>query len=144
MQVLNTAKHKPVKCRQRFVLPNHPSGSRYCPNCKHYAIVESDGSCQCCLSIIPNKKQFTKLRVFDKILRSCSNPIDEWIADPCNPDLEFGWSIRIGIINYFVPVRYLAEYRELPNLESEDKEERFLNNVKKECTVLGRYIHAIK
>ena len=144
MQVINAEKHLVGKCTQKFVLPNHPSGAKYCPNCKHYSLVELDGSCQCCRLKIPNKKQYSQLRVFDKILRACSGSIDEWIADPSNPDLDFGWSIRIGIINYFVPVRYLAEYRELPNLESEDKEERFLNNVKKECTVLGRYIHAIK
>lgn len=92
----------------------------------------------------PNKKQLSNIKVFDKILFSCGGAIDEWMADPCNPDLNFAWPIRIGIINYFVPVRYLAEYRELPNLEGENKEERFLNNVKKECSVLGRYMHAIK
>lgn len=141
MQVLNESIGK---CRNRKVGPRHPSKSKFCPNCNHYSLVDINGLCQCCNIKIPNKKQLTELKTFDKILHACSLPIDEWIADPCNTDLNFGWSVRIGIINFFVPVRYLAEYRELPNLEGENKDRLFLENVKKECTVLGRYIHAIK
>lgn len=141
MQVLEKTK---AKCRHRIVGPRHPSKSKFCPNCKHYSLVDIQGFCLCCGIKIPNKKQLTQLKTFDKILSACSESIDSWIADPCPFDLNFGWSVRIGIINYFVPVRYLAEYRELPNLEGEDKDHLFLENVKKECTVLGRYIHAIK
>ena len=141
MQVLEQSKNK---CRWQIVGPRHPSKSKFCPFCKHYSLVDINGLCQCCKIKIPNKKQLTELKTFDKILNACRLSIDEWITDPCNPDLNFGWSVRIGIINYFVPVRYLAEYRELPNLEMENKDRLFLDNVKKECSVLPRYMHSIK
>lgn len=72
------------------------------------------------------------------------NSIVEWMAFPSDPDMNYGWPVRIGIINYFVPVRYFAEYMELPDLEGKELEKQFLENVKKECAVLGRYMHAIK
>ena len=105
------------KCRGQKVGPYHPNGSRFCPNCKHLALTDIEGLCLCCKIKIPKRKQITKLKVFDKILESCGLSIQEWIADPCNTDYNFGWCVRIGIINYFVPVRYLAEYMEMPNLE---------------------------
>lgn len=84
------------------------------------------------------------MKTFDKIVKCHYESILAWMANPCEPDLNFGWPVRIGIINYFVPVRYLAEFVELPNLEGENKEKLFLENVKRECSVLGRYMHAIK
>ena len=141
MQVL---KDDSIKCRNKKVGPRHPSKSKFCKFCNHYSLVDINGYCECCYIKIPNKKQLTELKTFDKILNACYLSIQEWIAEPCNPDLDFGWSIRIGIINRFVPVRFLAEYSELPNLEGDNKEYLFLENVKKECSVLPRYMHSIK
>lgn len=84
------------------------------------------------------------MKTFEKIVRLNYSSIVEWSALPSPSDFNFGWPVRIGIINYFVPVRYFAEYLELPELEGEQIEKRFLENVKKECAVLGRYMHAIK
>lgn len=139
MQVLREPKCKGLKTNS-----HNPTGSRYCHNCKHRAQTDIDNNCLCCGLKIPNKKQYTELKTFNKIVNACESSITEWAANPCDPDLNFGWPIRIGIINYFVPVRYLAEFMELPHLECPDKEKIFLENVKKECAVLGRYMHAVK
>ncbi len=132
------------KCRNQKVSSRHPSGAKFCANCKHYTLVDIDGFCFCCAIKIPNRKQLTELKKFDKILKSCGSSIESWAACPCIPDLEFGWPIRIGIITYYVPVRFLAEYAELPQLEGENVPEKFLEAVKRECSVLPRYIHSIR
>lgn len=85
-----------------------------------------------------------RIKPFEQIIESDHDSIVAWMAFPSNPDNNYGWPVRIGILNYFVPVRYLAEYLELPKLEGNDVQKKFLENVKKECTVLGRYMHAIK
>ena len=132
------------KCRNQEVSIHNHNGSKFCPNCNHRSLTDIQGVCLCCKVKIPNKRKLTELKVFDKIIDACSLSIQEWAADPTNPDLYFGWPVRIGIINYFVPVRYLAEYMEMPNLEGDNKEFLFLENVKSECTVLSRFMYAIK
>lgn len=131
-------------CRNHEINLHHPEGAKYCYNCKHYSLTDNENNCQCCLLHIAKKKKFTELKTFEKIMNLHYYSITEWMALPTNPDYNFGWPVRIGIINYFVPVRYFAEYLELPNLEGSDIEKKFLENVKKECSVLGRYMHAIK
>lgn len=132
------------KCRKKKANIHDPNGSKYCYNCKHRSLTDDHNNCDCCRLHIPNQRQFTELRTFEKILRQNYSSVVEWMALPSSPDYNFGWPVRIGIINYFVPVRYFAEYLELPELEGEDIPKKFLENVKRESAVLGRYMHAIK
>jgi len=135
---------KEGECRKKKANIHNPNGSKFCPNCNHYALVDNTNKCECCQLHIVNKKKFTELKTFEKIIKAHRQSIQEWIAFPSNPDLDYGWPIRIGIINYFVSVRYFAEYLELPELEGDDIQKKFLDNVKKESAVLGRYMHSIK
>lgn len=135
---------KEGECRKQKANIHNPNGSKYCDNCKHYSLTDEKQICQCCKLHIANKKKFTELKTFEKITNAHRQSITEWIAFPSNPDMDYGWPVRIGIINYFVPVRYFAEYLQLPELEGESIEKKFLENVKKESAVLGRHMHAIK
>ena len=132
------------ECRKQKANLHHPNGAKYCENCSHYSLTDKSNNCECCKLHISNKKRYTELKTFERIVKLNYLSIVEWMALPSEPDYNFGWPVRIGIINYFVPVRYFAEYMELPELEGEDIEKQFLENVKKECAVLGRYMHAIK
>lgn len=132
------------ECRKQETNVHNPNGAKLCQNCKHYALTDDKNNCECCGLHIKNNKKFTEIKTFEKITKIHIDVIREWIAFPSGPDYNFGWPVRIGIINYFVPVRYFAEYLELPDLEGEKLTEKFLENVKKECPVLGRYMHAIK
>jgi len=132
------------ECRKQKANLHNPNGTKFCNNCQHYALFDDYNICECCRLKIANRKQHTQLKTFERIVKLNRNSILEWMALPCSPDYNFGWPVRIGILNYFVPVRYFAEYVELPELEGDDTEKKFLENVKKECVVLGRYMHAIK
>lgn len=132
------------KCRKLKANIHNPNGAKFCENCKHYALTDTTNNCECCQLHIANKKKYTELKTFEKIVRENHDSIIQWMAFPSTPDYNFGWPVRIGIINYFVPVRYFAEYLELPQLEGDQIQKKFLENVKKECAVLGRYMHAIK
>ena|SRR3990167_1180119 len=142
--VNNLLVQKTGECRKQKANLHHPNGAKYCENCKHHSLTDNHNNCECCKLHIQNKKRYTELKTFDRITKMNYFSIVEWVALPSDPDYDFGWPVRIGIINYFVPVRYFAEYLELPNLEGEDIEKQFLENVRKECAVLGRYMHAIK
>lgn len=131
-------------CRKQKAKIHNPNGTRYCNNCDHYSLVDENNNCECCKLHITNRKKYTELKTFEKIARQHYDSIKEWMAWPSYPDMNYGWPVRIGIINYFVPVRYFAEYLELPDLEGEKIQKKFLENVKRESAVLGRYIHAIK
>lgn len=134
-----------VKCRNIQVARTDRRGAVWCSECSHHCITDNENKCQCCLTNVKqNKRKLTELKKFDKILEECSTIIDEYMANPCRRDYEFAWPIRIGIINYYVPVKYLAEYRELPNLECPDKFERFLESVRRDCLVLPRYMYSVK
>ena len=132
------------ECRKQKANIHNPNGSKYCPNCSHYSLTDEHNNCECCKLHISNRKQYSELKTLEKIVNQNYNSIKEWMALPSTPDYNFGWPVRIGIINYFVPVRFFAEFLELPELEGEQIQKKFLENLKKECTVLGRYMHAIK
>lgn len=132
------------ECRKLKVNLHHPDGSKFCKNCNHYSLTDEHNNCDCCKLHIVTRKQYTELKTFEKIARQNYHSIKEWMALPSSPDYNFGWPVRIGFINYFVPVRYFAEYLELPELEGEDLQKNFLENVRKESAVLGRYMHAVK
>ncbi len=132
------------ECRKIRAKIHNPNGAKYCENCNHYSLTDHYNNCECCGLHIANRKKYTELKTFEKIVKENYHSILEWVALPSPPDYNFGWPVRIGIINYFVPVRYFAEYLELPELEGEQIHRKFLENVKKECPVLGRYMHAIK
>lgn len=134
-----------TKCRNLKASKNDRRGAVWCSQCQHHCITDNDNKCQCCLTeLATNKRKYTELKKFDRILEECGGIIEEYMANPCRRDFEFAWSIRIGIINYWVPAKVIAEYKELPTLECPDKYQKFLEAVKKECIVLPRYMHSIK
>lgn len=133
-----------TQCKNQKANIHHPDGAKFCQNCNHYSLTDDHNNCECCKLHISSKKRYTELKTFERITRVNLYSVKEWMALPSSPDFNFGWPVRIGILNYFVPVRYFAEYLELPNLEGENIQKKFLENVKKECAVLGRYMHAIK
>lgn len=132
------------ECRKIKADLHDPNVSKYCRNCQHYSLTDEHNNCECCRLHIVNRKQYTELKRFERITNENYHSIKEWMACPSSPDYNFGWPVRIGIMNYFVLVRYFAEYMELPGLEGEDIQKKFLENVKRESAVLGRYMHAIK
>lgn len=137
MQVANA-------CKKIEVSKYDKRGAVWCAECRHYCITDNENKCNCCFNKVGNQKKHTELKKFDKVLNECELDIKRWMSNPSSRDYEFGWPIRLGIINYFVSVRYLAEYMELPNLEGENKYAEFLETVKRECIVLPRYMYAIK
>lgn len=133
-----------TKCKGIKASIHDPSVAKFCLYCNHYALTDNENNCNCCGSHVPNKRKYGELKIFEKIIRLNHGAIMAWMGMPSEPDFNFGWPIRIGMMNYFVPVRYFAEFLELPDLEGKDLQKKFLENVKRECMILPRYMHVIK
>lgn len=61
----------------------------------------------------------------------------------CDQDYECGWVIRLGIMNFYVTIKYIAEYKKLTNHGKPEEYRQFLESVKNGCAPLPRFIHAI-
>ena len=66
------------------------------------------------------------------------------MKDTCNRDMEFGWPVRIGMINFLVPVRFLAEYKRLSGTAGEEEFKEFIESVRRECVILPRGMQVVK
>ena len=135
-----------LECRNQKVNLHDPRGSVWCAACLHYTIPTNEGLCACCLVKLPKyqRASFVELKKFEKILSSCEGSIQEYMKKPCSLGMEFGWPVHIGIVTFFVPVRFLAEYAQMHHKATEDEFKQFLEEVRSQCAILPRYIHAVK
>ena len=130
------------ECRNQKVGPYHPNSSVWCPKCIHYTLLNLEGICQCCFfKVGNNKKSYPNMIQFEKIAQANNSIILAYIETNCPDELQFYWSVQLGIQKYLVPVKYLVEYLKLNDINDMRK---LLESVKKNCQVLPRYITAVR
>lgn len=137
--------HKKGTCREKITsIKNSRVIVMFCDHCGHTAQVTESRMCMCCgLKITKKQKHESDLKKFEEILKvsMCAKIVREWIALPYDIDYAPGWCIKMGTKVYLVPIKFFAEFLELPDIEvdesCEDKYTEFIENVKKRSFVIG-------
>lgn len=131
-----------IECRNQKVGIHDPRGAVWCQRCIHYTLIDITGLCECCkFKVAQRTKNVPDITAFEKIAMANSAVLSAYKTDGVPDSLSFYWPIQLGIIRYLVPVKYLAEFMELTDINNMRK---FVESVKKECKVLPRYIPAVK
>ena len=118
------------------VSATHPQGTVFCMYCRHYVLTESTKDiCSCCGNMII-RKHLRELRNIDEVVKENEIIIKSWMENPTKGNYPVGFEIKVSkhAPRFLVPIRYLANFLEMRNENSENYE--ILLNKIKQCSQL--------